>query len=132
MSSIDDNGAGSSMECSVCLQTYVVEVGTTLQLPCTHGFCVACVAKWWQRSDEAAADGEAPPGFKCPLCRSAVPRVWLNFHVGGHALTLERLGAVAKHLCSLSNVTYDSTFGSDLSIDHIATAGPRTPPLTRY
>ena len=124
----DDNSAGGtcSMECGVCLQTMLRESGTTIQLPCAHDFCVTCVAKWWRQTDLVASDNsEAPQGFKCPLCRSSVPRVWLHINVGGFAPSLERLGRAAAHLCSLSEVTYQSTFGeaSELSLSDLAQCG---------
>ncbi|XP_074096496.1 ring finger protein 146 isoform X2 [Cotesia typhae] len=48
---------GNSMECAVCLQTYVHPA----RLPCSHVFCYLCVK------------GVANQSKKCPMCRQEIP-----------------------------------------------------------
>ncbi|KAL7876000.1 hypothetical protein AOLI_G00109630 [Acnodon oligacanthus] len=76
-------------QCSICLDVFADPVST----PCGHNFCMACLSKCWDNSQNC----------RCPFCKEEFPRrpeLRVNTFISGMVLQLRESLQAKSHSCS--------------------------------
>ncbi|KAL6490639.1 hypothetical protein MHYP_G00009840 [Metynnis hypsauchen] len=76
-------------QCSICLDVFTDPVST----PCGHNFCMACLSKCWDNSQNC----------QCPFCKEEFPRrpeLRVNTFISGMVLQLRESLQAKSHSCS--------------------------------